>query len=518
MTVSPPNEASPIPVMDHLYGPHRGDRQRLTGETLHLGTAPEADLHFPADRSPGVGAHHATLERTGAGYLLLVDPGHEVFVNGEAVTSRHLTPGDTVRLGAEGPVLRYRLLRRDARYKSLSEALGDCGQRAAHESPTKAGQAWHFVRAMPDELMRQTSPLTRVGVLAVLLMLMASTVVLAIRTDHLERRLEDQTLARIGLAEQADRQALTLQALEDVRTRLEARVEALEARSEAAERVVASASPAVAFLQGSYGFLNPGTGDTLRLLVGPGGQPMTDRDGNALLTTAPGGPVLERLFTGTGFVVSRDGLLITNRHVARPWDYDEGAQALLRQGLRPFMYRQVGYLPGHREGFPVTLVAAAAGADVALLSGPAIAGKVTPLPLSDAPARPGQEVFVLGYPTGMRALLARTSEAFVDSLLHSPSAGFWDLARRLARHDLIAPLATRGIVGQVSPSRVVYDAETTHGGSGGPVLGLDGTVVAVNAAILADFGGSNLGVPVAAARRLLSAHTAAEPAAAGPSH
>jgi S1-C subfamily serine protease len=65
------------------------------------------------------------------------------------------------------------------------------------------------------------------------------------------------------------------------------------------------------------------------------------------------------------------------------------------------------------------------------------------------------------------------------------------------------PLATRGIVGQVTSANVVYDAETTRGGSGGPVLSLDGRVVAVNTAILPEFGGSNLGIPVARVRALI---------------
>ena len=39
----------------------------------------------------------------------------------------------------------------------------------------------------------------------------------------------------------------------------------------------------------------------------------------------------------------------------------------------------------------------------------------------------------------------------------------------------------------------------------GPVLGVDGKVVAVNAAIIPQFGGSNLGVPASEARRLIDA-------------
>jgi S1-C subfamily serine protease len=77
------------------------------------------------------------------------------------------------------------------------------------------------------------------------------------------------------------------------------------------------------------------------------------------------------------------------------------------------------------------------------------------------------------------------------------------VARRLSNSGHIAPLATKGIVGQANPSAVVYDAETTRGSSGGPVLGVDGRVLALNVAVMREFGGSNLGVPAGEARRVL---------------
>ena len=110
----------------------------------------------------------------------------------------------------------------------------------------------------------------------------------------------------------------------------------------------------------------------------------------------------------------------------------------------------------------------------------------------------------MGYPTGLRSMLAQSGARFIARLQQNEITGFWSVAARLAADGFIAPLASRGIVGQVTASTVVYDAETTHGGSGGPVLDTDGNVVAVNTAILPEYGGSNLGVPVRELRALIA--------------
>ena len=125
------------------------------------------------------------------------------------------------------------------------------------------------------------------------------------------------------------------------------------------------------------------------------------------------------------------------------------------------------------------------------------------LRLDDTAPAAGDEVIVMGYPTGLRAMLAQSGEAFIEELQRTKDTGFWSVAARLAMKGYIAPLASRGIVGQATAATIVYDAETTHGGSGGPVLDANGSVVAVNTAILPEFGGSNLGVPAAKVRALL---------------
>jgi S1-C subfamily serine protease len=139
--------------------------------------------------------------------------------------------------------------------------------------------------------------------------------------------------------------------------------------------------------------------------------------------------------------------------------------------------------------------------DLAVVRAPDLVGR-EPLELAEANPSPGQPILVLGYPAGIDALLARSGAMFVDSLMQR-RPDFWTVVQRLSEAGFIRPLATQGIVGQVTPSTIAYDAETTRGGSGGPVLSLDGQVVAVTFAIMADFGGSNLGVPVEEVSRLL---------------
>ena len=249
------------------------------------------------------------------------------------------------------------------------------------------------------------------------------------------------------------------------------RVAALEARSDAGQRVIAAAAKSVIFLQGSYGFVDREDGRPLRRVLGPTGRPVTDRQGNPMLSVSGSGPVLERLFTGTAFVATEDGLLLTNAHVAVPWKFDEPAKAFVELGLIPVMRRQIGYLPATEAPFEVELVLASEDADVAVLRCSGATGLVPPFPLADTPARPGEEVFVLGYPTGIRALLARTNEAFVDSLVGNSPPDFWTLARSLSEAGHIAPLATRGIVGQATLDRVVYDAERPTAVAAGRCLG-----------------------------------------------
>ena len=285
----------------------------------------------------------------------------------------------------------------------------------------------------------------------------------------------------------------------------EARVRSLEAAAGARERVIDEASRSVVFVQGSYGFIDRATSLPLRYFVGQGRQPMRMPGRMRLVTTDGDGPLVQSFYTGTAFVATHAGMLITNRHVVRPWEYAPDAQHVMQAGFAPDPQRLIGYLPGVEEHFDIEIIAASNDADLALIRSAQTIVMPEPLGIAETPPDRGDEVVVLGYPAGVEALLARADPAFADGLLSRGPVTFWEVGSALAIGGYIEPLATQGIVGQITETTIVYDAETASGGSGGPVVGLDGRVVAVNVAVLARFSGSNLGVPPSHVLNLLRA-------------
>ena len=57
---------------------------------------------------------------------------------------------------------------------------------------------------------------------------------------------------------------------------------------------------------------------------------------------------------------------------------------------------------------------------------------------------------------------------------------------------------------RVLPDKIVFDAQTTSGGSGGPLFNEQGKVIGVTYAILSGFGGSNFGIPIRFSEPLLA--------------
>jgi S1-C subfamily serine protease len=213
-------------------------------------------------------------------------------------------------------------------------------------------------------------------------------------------------------------------------------------------------------------------------------------------------PAVRARVSGTAFIVG-DGLLATNRHVAEPWYGDSEAQALIRDGASPILESLVVFFPGSPTPVSLTRAAVSTTSDLAILRVEdleAVRGLAT-LPLAKSAIAPGQLVTVIGYPMGIAGMVAKSPASIYERLAYRHND--ISAASELAALSLIRPSATCGHLGDVVGDKLIYDAPTAHGGSGGPVFNAKGEVIGVNSAYMDGFSGGNLGVSVEALRPLL---------------
>jgi S1-C subfamily serine protease len=243
--------------------------------------------------------------------------------------------------------------------------------------------------------------------------------------------------------------------------------------------------------------------------------------------------------SGTAFLVSADGYLLSNRHVVAPWLSGETAVliesqlALLRQSGKPFRFgasrwlwfdgaeafrnqsavppegaqvadiyrldtaytdagenprlRVVGVMPMPTD--PAEFLASTLKDDVAVLKVEGVPSHAIPIPLSvgEPPPR-GAGLLVLGYSQGRGAIPG---------------------TRALAR-------ATRGASSGTLGDVLTTDADIQPGNSGGPVFDLDGSAVGIASALLSADGRleTSMGrvLPIETARQFLEAMRAGRPA------
>jgi S1-C subfamily serine protease len=208
--------------------------------------------------------------------------------------------------------------------------------------------------------------------------------------------------------------------------------------------------------------------------------------------------------SGTGFLVG-NGLLATNRHVAEPWYGDSEAEALIHRGATAMLESLVVFFPGSAEPVNLTSDTVSSSADLAVLrieNKDAVRG-IPVLPLAKGVALPGELVTVIGYPMGIAGMVAKSPSGIYKRLAYRHN----DItaASELAALSLIRPSTTCGHLGDVVGDKLIYDAPTAHGGSGGPVFNSDAEVIGVNSAYIDGFSGGTLGVSVEALRPLIEA-------------
>jgi S1-C subfamily serine protease len=171
------------------------------------------------------------------------------------------------------------------------------------------------------------------------------------------------------------------------------------------------------------------------------------------LLDASGQPASTESCTGTGFFVTSDGLIVTNRHVVRDWEYNP-----LTRGMNGRVKRISVVRSGQQstDATEASLYRLSPGTelDIAVLKidvEPASAVR-----LGEAPAGvdPGSNVVVLGYPLGAD-LLAQT------------------------RDSVFEPSLATGTVSRIGQDYIQLNLNAYRGNSGGPVFTTRGMVIGI---------------------------------------
>ena len=317
--------------------------------------------------------------------------------------------------------------------------------------------------------------------------------------DSLKAQSEDLR-RRAATADGANADALKKQIL-DTQNRLAQ----LEKEEKIAETIVHKYGPSVCLLHVVVEFEDKQTGRPLQVALDANGKPQVDEKGMAQLDVGGPGPRLQVDAFGTGFLAGVDGTLLSNHHVAEPWWHDDELKRLLDQGVDPHVLYYEAYFPGRAAAIRAKLDRISLEADLATLK------LETPAPAHTEPLEldarteasvTGEPVVLMGYPTGVEGILARANSD-VLSKIAGEAQDVSQIMSRIASQQLIRPTTTQGHIGDVLQDKIVYDAATTSGGSGGPLFNKRGRVIGINFAVLRGFGGSNLAIPARYATELL---------------
>ncbi len=317
--------------------------------------------------------------------------------------------------------------------------------------------------------------------------------------DSLKAQTEDLR-KRVAAADGSDATSLKKE-LADTQNRLKL----LENEGKVAETIVHSYGPSVCLLHVVVEFLDRQTGRPIQIVVDSTGRPQVDEKGMVQLDVGGNGPHLHLDVFGTGFLARKDGRILTNHHVAEPWWQNDEIKALIDNGANAYVLSYRAYFPGRAEGIAAKLDHISSQADVATLQLESPApDKAAVLDIDDRmeASVTGDPVVLIGYPTGIDGILARAGSDEAQKIA-GDTQDVSKVMLRLASQQLIRPTTTQGHIGDVLKDKIVYDAATTSGGSGGPLFNRNGKVIGINFAILRDFGGSNLAVPARYARELL---------------
>ncbi len=440
-------------IFVHLSGSKRGKTECFADSEIRVGTDPSCNFNFDQSIDQNTSPFHAEIILQECDYVLKdLDSVKGTFVNNRQIKEVVIHDGDLIEYGSNGPRVRFRIKSEEGDVcKPFREILADSMDLAREpQKGRKLITATAFFKTLLNEAFTQSSAKFKLVTVFILL------------------------LTLIGIITLFHNIYFSL-------TETSKRVELLEFESDIGEKIIKDFSRGVCLIQCSFSLVDEVTGNPLK----------SWRDGT----------LLTNKLTGTGFVIS-NGKIITNRHIAEPW-WQQIEQAIpLEPGFIPKLEVFRAFFPNIVDPVPLKVEKVSDTVDIALLSfNPEdIEIPELELDLSGRDAIEGEPVVLLGYPAGMSALYAKSDPEIALEISKLP---FVEAAQELSNRNLIKPIATQGHISDVLNKRIIYDAQTTVGGSGGPLFNNKGKVIAVNYGIFRGFRGANFGVPIKYALKLM---------------
>ena len=444
-------------IFVHLSGSKRGKTESFTDSKIGIGTDSSSNLRFNLLTDKNTSPLHAEINLRECDYILKdLDSSKGTFVNNRLTEEVVIHDGDLIEFGDNGPRVRFRIKAEEGDVcKPFREMLADSMDlaREPHKG-RKLITATSFLKNLLTEAFTQSSFKFKLVTLLIFFLTTVGTGTL-------------------------------FYAIYSSLTETTKRVELLEFESAIGEKIIKDFSKGICLIQCSYSFVDEVSGEPLKVWDSERLQTKDAFD-----------------ITGTGFIISNSGKVLTNRHVVEPWWKQLGNFIPTEPGLKPRIEVLRAFFPNVKNPVLLKLEKVSEVADVALLSfePEGIDIPVLELDLSGKDAIEGEPVVLLGYPAGMKALFAKTDPDIAKEISKLP---FLEAAQELSNHHLIKPISTQGHISDVLNERIIYDALTTVGGSGGPLFNNKGKVIAINYGIFRGFSGANFGVPIKYAIELI---------------
>jgi S1-C subfamily serine protease len=443
-----------------VSGGRAGHREIFDKAYIGCGRHPLSDLRFDAEKDLDVSTRHAAVALQGERYVLRdLSSRNGTFVNGHKVDAdTELSDGDKLRFGAQGPEVEFHVVREGAEPLITAvkgpAAAARTAPPAPQAAPTPAAKAGPSATTVLRAQVSEQAARFRALMIALGIVVVGAAAVLL-----WQGRTARQQVATLGTA--LDSLSHQLAALRAAQVRADSEAAAL--RTQIAEsrntRQRDSLQQNLAVVQQRQ------RGITAAQSVDWGAINRANSRAIAMIYVRFADTT--RMWTGTGFSVSPDGLLLTNRHVV-----------ISDQGERP---RDIAVqFSGSTAVLRGRLEKVAPDADIATIritdagTYPVVQG----LKSDPAGVEVGDPIALIGYPLGLDTPMGT---AVVNTTL--------------------AP----GTIGKILPDSLLQlDAYSGTGASGSPIFDRNGQVIGLEFGGLRESGGRIvLGLPIRRALALL---------------